>query len=249
MSEDAAPPLRRVRWHHLVTPMLASLVLPLIVALLVIGWDLAGGRSFDYGLLRNFYVLCGVQALSQIGMLGAALWLLARISDPDLPARFVPISRRILLRVLGAAIAVMLLLALFEYLCDTFLHTHLGDDAARLPITPHTWRELPVGILVIGVLAPLSEEAYFRGLVMGWGRRHGGNAVAILVSSLLFGLVHLKWWTPGGLTGWLLTAELAAMGAVLALVALRTRSLFASAALHAFNNLSAVVVLFLFAAP
>lgn len=246
MSDGGPPPIRRVRWYHLLIPLLASVAAPLLAAGIVIAWIWLSGAALQLAkLTADFYFLCLIQAASQIGMLGAALWLLWRNTDPELPARFTPPTARALLLGLGAAIAAMAILSLFEYLCDTFLHTHLGDDAARLPITPHNWRQLPIGILVIAILAPLSEEAYFRGLALGWGRRHWGRGVAILLSSALFGLVHFKWLMPGGLDGWLVTAELVGMGAVLALVAMRTRTLWASCATHGLNNLCALALLFL----
>ena len=245
MRDGAPPMIRRVRWYHLPLPLLASIVLPLLAVGAVAGWILLSGAPLDMGgLIANFYFLCLIQATSQVGMLGAALWLLRQ--DPDLPVRFTGFTRRALLLGLAAAVAAMAVLGLFEYLCDTFLHTHLGDDAARLPITPRTWSQLPMGILVIAILAPLAEEAYFRGVVMGWGRGHWGRGAAILISSLLFGLVHGKWLLPGGLDGWLLTVELTAMGVVLALVATRARTLWASCVTHALNNLCAVALLFLF---
>lgn len=247
MSDGAPPSIRRVRWYHLLIPLLASVVVPLLAVGVVVAWIWFCGVPVQMArLIANFYFLCLIQAASQVGMLGAALWLLGRNNDPELPARFTRPGARALMLGLGAAVVAMVMLGLFEYLCDTFLHTHLGDDAARLPITPHNWSQLPVGILVIAILAPLSEEAYFRGLALGWGRRHWGRGAAVLFSSVLFGLVHGKWLVPGGLDGWLLTAELAAMGLVLAFVALRTRTLWASCATHALNNLCAVGLLFLF---
>lgn len=245
MSDGAPPMIRRVRWYHLPLPLLASIVLPLLAVGVVIAWIwLSGAPVLLSKLLGDFYFLCLIQATSQIGMLGTALWLLRW--NPGLPVRFTGFTGQALLLGLVAAIAAMAALGLFEYLCDTFLHTHLGDDAARLPITPRTWSQLPVGILVIAILAPLAEEAYFRGVVMGWGQGHWGRGAAILVSSLLFGLVHGKWLLPGGLDGWLLTVELTAMGVVLAFVAMRARTLWASCATHALNNLCAVALLFLF---
>jgi uncharacterized protein len=88
----------------------------------------------------------------------------------------------------------------------------------------------------------LTEEIYFRGLVLGWLRRHWGLAWAIALSSLLFGFMHLKWLTPGGTGGMVATAELVAMGVLLALVAARTGSLWASFITHGVNNLCAGLV-------
>jgi membrane protease YdiL (CAAX protease family) len=247
---DGAPAIRRVRWHHLLTPLLASILVPVLAAAVIAGALLLTGVPLQTAkLARNFYMLCTIQAASQLGMLGTSLWILSRITDPALPARFIRPTRRALLLGLGAAVAAMTVFTAFEYLCDTYLHTHMGDDAARLPIAPHSWAQLPLAFVVIAILAPLSEEAYFRGIVLGWGQRHWGNAAGIAVSSLLFGFVHLKWLTPGGLDGWLISGELAAMGVVMALVVLRTRTLWASCVLHGLNNLCALALMFVAAPP
>jgi membrane protease YdiL (CAAX protease family) len=60
----------------------------------------------------------------------------------------------------------------------------------------------------------------------------------------LFGLFHLKWLTPGGLDGWLITFDIFATGLALAAVALRTGSLWASFLTHAAINLFALVLVF-----
>ena len=93
----------------------------------------------------------------------------------------------------------------------------------------------------MALLGPLTEEAYFRGLVLGWLARHCGLFWSVALSALFFGMLHLKWLTPGGLSGTVATAELVAMGVLLALVAVRTGSLWASFMTHATNNLCAAL--------
>ncbi|HEX2760246.1 MAG TPA: type II CAAX endopeptidase family protein [Rhizomicrobium sp.] len=241
MSEGAPATVRRVRWYHLPIPLAASLLVSLALAFAWGIWLTLNHAALN---LQDFWFLSIVQASAGLGLLLSSLWFLSRINDPMLPNRFRRPAAREILIALGLAVAVMLAGGLFEYLCDTFLGTHLAQDAERLPITPRTLAQLPLGILVIAVLAPLSEEAFFRGLVLGWVQRHFGRWPAILGSALLFGLIHVKWWMPGGLDGWLLTGELTAMGLVLALIALRTGNLWASVAAHALNNLAAVAVIF-----
>jgi membrane protease YdiL (CAAX protease family) len=256
MSIDASPGdlamIRRVRWYHLPIPLAASLALSLAVALVWLVWQAVSQGGFDPAaftrLTQDFTFLSIVQASAGLGLLLPSLWFLSRITDPGLPLRFRAPSVRDVLTGLGIAVALMLVASLFEYSCDAVLGTHLMEDTARLPITPRTLAQVPLGILVIAVLAPLSEEAFFRGLVLGWLHRHWGRWPAILGSSLVFGLVHLKWLDPAGLGGWLLTAELSAVGVVLALVALRTGNLWASVATHALNNLAALLLTFFFLA-
>lgn len=45
-------------------------------------------------------------------------------------------------------------------------------------------------LIALSVLAGVGEELLFRGAVQGWLIRHMNDALAILVASLLFGLVH-----------------------------------------------------------
>jgi membrane protease YdiL (CAAX protease family) len=93
----------------------------------------------------------------------------------------------------------------------------------------------------VALLGPLTEEAYFRGLLLGWLRQHGGFVWSVFLSALLFAALHLKWLTPGGMDGAVATAELVAMGVLLALVAARTGSLWASFITHGVNNLCAAL--------
>ncbi|MDA0701823.1 MAG: type II CAAX endopeptidase family protein [Proteobacteria bacterium] len=50
---------------------------------------------------------------------------------------------------------------------------------------------LGVAILAIGVIVPIAEEAFFRGLLFGWLRGRLGLAAGVLLSSLLFSVVHV----------------------------------------------------------
>jgi membrane protease YdiL (CAAX protease family) len=46
--------------------------------------------------------------------------------------------------------------------------------------------------LVIGVIGPVIEEIYFRGILFGWFRRYFRPWVGIIVSSTVFGMLHFK---------------------------------------------------------
>ena len=90
--------------------------------------------------------------------------------------------------------------------------------------------------LVLGaVLVPFAEELFFRGLLFGALRRYG-FLVAILVSSVLFGLAH-------GLSVALVGAAL--FGVLTAVLYERSRSIWPAVAAHVTNNaiaLTAAVV-------
>ena len=53
-----------------------------------------------------------------------------------------------------------------------------------------SWHGVMLMILGVGILAPVAEELFFRGLLYDWFRQKIGIGWAILVSSLLFGLAH-----------------------------------------------------------
>ncbi|HEX9410093.1 MAG TPA: type II CAAX endopeptidase family protein [Actinomycetota bacterium] len=87
------------------------------------------------------------------------------------------------------------------------------------------------GVVVVG-LAPLAEEAFFRGFLYKGLRRRFSVWPAALISASFFGLVHFA-----GLTYLLIIPSLIVVGVVLALVYERRQSLMASVAAHAVFNL------------
>jgi sodium transport system permease protein len=109
--------------------------------------------------------------------------------------------------------------ALVEQLSDTLL---LGG------------KPFPIVLLVVAVTPALCEELFFRGLVFAGLRRHGAW-VTVLVSALLFALLH------GSIYRLLPTFFL---GAVMGWVRLVTRSVAPGVIVHALNNGIAVAILF-----
>jgi membrane protease YdiL (CAAX protease family) len=90
-------------------------------------------------------------------------------------------------------------------------------------------------ILAVVVLAPLAEEALFRGLLFGGMQARWGMWPAALLSGAVFGAAHLNvsLWLP-----------LSVAGVLLALVYARTRSLWSSTAAHAtLNGVSVMLAL------
>jgi len=89
----------------------------------------------------------------------------------------------------------------------------------------------PFGVIavfvLVGVIAPVAEEILFRGVVFSGLRDSWGEGWAIVVSSVLFGVMHLQ---P------LVMIPTAILGLLLAKVFSMTRSLWASIALHSAYN-------------
>ncbi|HOZ07099.1 MAG TPA: CPBP family intramembrane metalloprotease, partial [candidate division Zixibacteria bacterium] len=81
--------------------------------------------------------------------------------------------------------------------------------------------------LISIALTPAAEEILYRGILLGALRRRRGAAVAVALSSLYFGLLHLH--AP-------VVPALVVFGAVLAIVRIRSGSLLVCIAAHATFN-------------
>jgi membrane protease YdiL (CAAX protease family) len=90
------------------------------------------------------------------------------------------------------------------------------------------------------LVCPIYEELIFRGWILAMLVRRHPNWFAIAVSSLLFGILHLRniyWLETSRLAGNVACAGLA-IGPVLGYVALRCRSVWPAVILHYLNNLT-----------
>jgi len=91
-----------------------------------------------------------------------------------------------------------------------------------------------ISILLVGILPGLLEEMLFRGILLNGFEKNYSEKKAILISALLFGIVHLNPWQ-------FVTAFI--MGIILAWVYIRTKSIILCIYMHIFNNLVSVITL------
>jgi membrane protease YdiL (CAAX protease family) len=90
---------------------------------------------------------------------------------------------------------------------------------------------------VVIVVAPISEEVFFRGFFYGALRNRLGVVWATVISAALFGAIHIT--SSDTLP---LIPVLALLGAILCLLYEKTGSLYPCIALHAVNNAIAYAV-------
>ena len=95
---------------------------------------------------------------------------------------------------------------------------------------------MPVMLLIMGVVGPLSEEIVFRGIVLNGYKRSGNTFWAILFSALLFGLMHMNFNQA---------AYAIFLGVVMAVLVEATGSIWGSAIFHMTVNLQNVFLMFL----
>jgi membrane protease YdiL (CAAX protease family) len=123
------------------------------------------------------------------------------------------------------------------------LDTSAKDDlAAELGAKDSTAALIAVAVLV-GVVAPIVEETFFRGFLFGAMRNAFHWVVAAGISGAIFGLVH-----AGG-TPVIFLVPLMVLGFLLCLLYRRTGSLLPGMGVHAFNNALALGVSLDWTAP
>lgn len=122
-------------------------------------------------------------------------------------------------------------LALGQALDSATLLAGLGNRGAmaaiRRAIEGAAGPELFAAVVVIGVLAGSAEEVFFRGYMQGRLRERWGPPIAVVVTSVAFGLLHLEW----------IHATLAlGLGLWLGFVTERAGSALPAVAAHVVNN-------------
>jgi membrane protease YdiL (CAAX protease family) len=100
-----------------------------------------------------------------------------------------------------------------------------------------SWFGALILFIGVGILAPISEELFFRGLIYNWCRQRWGIWVSALLSSAWFALGHID------SLGVAVSSFL--MGVVIAWVYERTKSLWLAIAIHIITNSVAVLLLIL----
>ncbi len=120
----------------------------------------------------------------------------------------------------------------------------LGQDAESLALRQEifmgggaTLAGFVVNLLFAGLLIPMAEELFFRGLLYTWFRRRFSIWFSVLASALLFSLGHAD--------SVAVVATSFVIGIVNALAYELTDSLWLPFALHALNNSLAVLLLFM----
>jgi membrane protease YdiL (CAAX protease family) len=100
-----------------------------------------------------------------------------------------------------------------------------------------SWVNFGLTFLGAGLLAPISEELYFRGLLHGWFKsRRFALWLRVLLSSVLFGLAHFD--------SLAVVLSSFVLGVVNALFYECSKSLWIPIAMHILTNSLAVVVLY-----
>lgn len=226
---DAAPDEPRWGLGEAIVGFLAGLVLSSVAASVWLG---ANPDSDELSL--------GGQALASIGLwiglVGTAVFS-ARTKGSGSLRRDFGLDARPVDLAIGAAAGVAAQVVLVP-LVAFLLRPLLGEPEVSGPVEELVESAEGIGVaglfLFIAVGAPIVEELFFRGLVLRALRKRAGTVVAVIGSSILFGLAHPQD-LPGDALA-LVMISLAVLATLFAVLVIRTGRLGPAIVAHATFN-------------
>jgi uncharacterized protein len=190
---------------------------------------------FFGSLLQGWHFELGMIATQVLIILLPAIWYWRRYRvDQTVYARLYPLKKNF--------IPIILLLSVSMWLLNMVIATGLVTGLMKLgfePVVviepPQTMQQYLIYILVLSVFAGTCEEILFRGTIMPAMEKHG-LVPAIVFSSLLFALFH------GSFLSLISTFML---GVVMAVIVIKTGSLWGGILYHMLNNFYAATYLYI----
>lgn len=151
-----------------------------------------------------------------------------------------PFNLAWLLLALGLALAVLPARGLVALLVERLAGANFSDMQLRMDLIAPSGGPLALNFMITfvgaGLLAPVAEEMFFRGLIHRWFSARFGFWPAVFISSAVFAAGHAD--SIG------VVASSFVLGLVLAGVYDRSRSLWLSMAMHVANNSLAVILVY-----
>ena len=181
--------------------------------------------------LQNWNLNYGL-ILTEVGLifLPSVLFLLVFKFNPQKVLRLNNPGIKNILLIFGIVIFSIPVIGVLNILNYWVIKQIFGNyEIFQAPISTESWG-LPVGILIIGVLAGICEEVLFRGVIQR-GFENLGPVKSILFTSVLFGFMHVDFQRFLGTF---------ILGALLGYLAYKSNSLFCSIFAHFANNSIAV---------
>jgi membrane protease YdiL (CAAX protease family)/uncharacterized RDD family membrane protein YckC len=176
------------------------------------------------------------QGLLALTLIGIALAVASDRRGGMIPAWTLGLRRPLRSPYLVAVGAYVAYIA-FALIWSALVHPHQKDITRDLGVGHGDFGTVVAGFLII-VVAPISEEIFFRGFIFGGFRRSLGFLGAALLSAAIFGLFHFT-----GASSLGVVPQLAFLGFALSWVYERTGSIYPTIALHMVNNAFAFAVL------
>ena len=158
------------------------------------------------------------------------------ISDQAL-GTVMPNSNRWFLSAILAYFVLVFLMALVTVFLQIVPSEELKDASRELLKQSKGFISFAVTFLSIVIIAPICEELMFRGFFYGWLRQRMSMDVAVVVSSLLFGLVHFQYLNLDRESVFIAMFFVCGLGFFAARLREKSGSIYPPIVLHGFSNL------------
>jgi hypothetical protein len=218
-------------WYYGLLALFGGLIVSLVVSSIIAAiWIVAGGNVHDSGLI---VVGTAIQSVIFIG----TVWFLASLRGKATTREF-GLLRAPFWPTVGKMAGVMVTYLILLAIYSSLVHISSDDTPDKLGANAGILGMLFFGIMV-AVLAPISEEIFFRGMIFRSFANGMGVWGGAIVSGLCFGALHIDSFASSRL---LQVVPLAVLGIMFALLYAWSGTLYSTIALHCTNNSLAVIV-------
>ncbi len=217
------------RWAPWTAPLalLSGFVIALFGALVIeVAAAVGGGTNLSQHQPAG--VLIGATYVQDVALVGSAV-LFASMAGRPRPWQFGLRPTR-LWPAAGWTLLAGMVFLLVNLVWSVALQPRQKDDLLGQLHARSSTAALVATAILVSVLAPIAEELFFRGYFFTALRRWKGTALAVLLTGLVFGAIHL------GSAPAVFVPPLMFFGALLCVVYVRTGSLYPCIALHSLNN-------------
>jgi membrane protease YdiL (CAAX protease family) len=230
-EQDAATGADNWPWYFGLLALVVGLLGSVAASFLIGGiWIAAGGDSDDAA-----FIVIGT-AVQSVIFIAAVVWL-AKTRGPvtflDFGLRRAPFWPTV-----GKMVAIMGSYLVILAIYNALVHLSADDTPDKLGANAGIFGMLCFGVLV-AVLAPISEEVFFRGMIFRSFSNGFGVWGGAIASGVLFGALHIDSFASERL---LQVVPLGLLGIMFALLYAWSGTLYSTIALHATNNSLAVLV-------
>jgi membrane protease YdiL (CAAX protease family) len=220
----------------------SSAPLPILfrhIALLLFGGIIAGylfGFLIGlgaYGFTRSAYVHDSIGGISiYAALLVGYHWIAQDHSWASVRMRFLSVGiKPLILSALAAASLISFTSAFISLL--KWAHVKLANGLS--PIELDSRAQLPLAVFAVVLVAPLTEELFFRGLLLDWLRQKMNVWIAAVMLSVIFSLLHNNPFSSGAI-GWLAFCDRFLLGMGASALAIKYHSLRPAFVMHATFN-------------
>jgi membrane protease YdiL (CAAX protease family) len=186
-----------------------------------------------YGLIHSKFVAGSVAAsLLYATFIVGYHWTGEMRGWPGLHALFSPVGRKPLLLSALTAIATIAFIYMVRWIL-LWAGIKFADDPAQIELD--SWKQLPLALLLLVLMAPLTEELIFRGILLDCLKQKMNVWMAAALLSVIFSLFHFNPFSLGAV-GWLAFSARFLQGVTASAFAIKYRSLRPAFVLHATWN-------------